>query len=648
MNEQLRREVEERRQAEEALRASEQRYRNLYDTAPLAFVLWDCQCSVTGWNDRAERMFGWSREEVLGRDFFEFLIPQDARPRVENVVKALLRGEVELDVINENLTKSGKTILCQWNNSILRDRAGNTVGVISLALDITQQSLAEEKLRESERRFRHLAELLPQTVYEMDLQGRLTFVNRNALETFGYTQQEFESGVGNLEMLAPQERDRARRNTERILRGEEVGENEYLAQRKDGSRFPIAVYSSPIVQQGRPVGLRGIIVDITEQKKAEEALQEERNKLQSIVDALDAMDDGVTIHDRDYTIVYQNRTLKDRFGGLGGKCYRVYEGNDKLCDGCPVEMAFKDGQSHTAIRPVTMDGELAYWENTANPIRNAAGEITCCVEIGRNVTSFKDAERRFAEAKEAAEAANRAKSAFLANISHEIRTPMTSILGFADVLMSFEMPPSERQEHLETIHRNAENLLTVINDILDLSKIEAEKLDLEPVDCSPQKIVEEVRSLVQVRADEKRLRLDVDYPFPLPEKVHTDPTRLRQILLNLASNAIKFTETGGVRITVRCRRSEDARARIDFEVADTGVGMTAEELSRLFRPFTQADMSTNRRFGGTGLGLSISQKLANMLGGDIAVQSQPGKGSTFTLTIDPGPLRDVPMLQESV
>lgn len=214
--------------------------------------------------------------------------------------------------------------------------------------------------------------------------------------------------------------------------------------------------------------------------------------------------------------------------------------------------------------------------------------------------------------------------------------------------MSYEMPPSERREHLATIHRNAENLLTVINDILDLSKIEAEKLELDPVDCSPQKIVEEVRSLVQVRADEKRLRLDVAYPVPLPEKIRTDPTKLRQILLNLAGNAIQFTESGGVRITVRYRRSEDAAARIEFEVADTGVGMTAEEMSRLFRPFTQADTSTTRRFGGTGLGLSISQKLANMLGGEITVRSQPGKGSTFTLTIDPGPLSDLPMVQESV
>lgn len=161
--------MEERRKAEEALRATEQRYRNLYDTAPLAFVLWDCQCLVTGWNARAERMFGWSREEVLGKNLFEFLIPQSARRRVEEVVKVLLRGNAELDVVNENLTKSGEIILCRWNNSILRDGAGNTVGVISLALDITEQRLAEEQLRESEKRFRDLAALLPRVRRRVDV-----------------------------------------------------------------------------------------------------------------------------------------------------------------------------------------------------------------------------------------------------------------------------------------------------------------------------------------------------------------------------------------------------------------------------------------------------------------------------------------------
>lgn len=215
---------------------------------------------------------------------------------------------------------------------------------------------------------------------------------------------------------------------------------------------------------------------------------------------------------------------------------------------------------------------------------------------------------------------------------------MTAILGYADLLMSHEWPPSERREHLEVIHRQGNNLLTLINDILDLSKIEAEQVELEPMDCSPSEIMEEVRSLLQVRANEKNIGLDTTYAYPLPKTIRTDPLRLRQILVNLVGNAIKFTERGGVKVCVRY-----ADQRMHFEIADTGIGISEEEIGRLFQPFTQADMSHTRRFGGTGLGLHISQRLAKLLGGQVEVESDPSVGSTFTLTIDPGSMENVEM-----
>ena len=251
------------------------------------------------------------------------------------------------------------------------------------------------------------------------------------------------------------------------------------------------------------------------------------------------------------------------------------------------------------------------------------------------------AETELARAQHEAEQANQAKSAFLANMSHEIRTPMTAILGFVDILLEHVYTPEARDAAL-IIQRNGEHLLGLINDILDLSKIEAGRLDVENLPCSPTAIVAEVASFMKVRADGKGLPLLVEYDGQIPATIRTDPTRLRQILTNLVGNAIKFTETGAVRIVTRLL-PDPATPQLQIDVIDTGIGLPPGQLSRLFQPFTQGDTSTNRKYGGSGLGLAISQRLARMLGGDITVQSARGAGSTFRLTILTGSLEGVPM-----
>jgi CheY-like chemotaxis protein len=234
-------------------------------------------------------------------------------------------------------------------------------------------------------------------------------------------------------------------------------------------------------------------------------------------------------------------------------------------------------------------------------------------------------------------------------MSHEIRTPMTAILGFADLLLSeqsIENTPPHRIEALRTIKRNGQHLIELINDILDLSKIEAGKLAIEATTCSPVALVDDVLHLMKVRADAKRLPLSVEYVGSVPETISTDPLRLRQILINLVGNAIKFTESGSVRVVIRFASLGDNRGRVQFDVIDTGIGMTEEQIAGLFKPFTQAEQCTSRKYGGTGLGLAICKRLAEILGGDVAVRSVPGKGSTFTATIDPGPMSGVRMLRD--
>ena len=232
-----------------------------------------------------------------------------------------------------------------------------------------------------------------------------------------------------------------------------------------------------------------------------------------------------------------------------------------------------------------------------------------------------------------AESANESKSRFLANMSHEIRTPLTAIIGFADSLRHDAMSTEKRENATLTIIRNGKHLLGVINDILDLSKIESEKLDIERLDVVLLQVISEVESVFRPQFTEKSLSFELDYKFPLPQKILTDPTRLRQILFNLLSNAKKFTESGTVKLTVSYDAPENA---VDISVKDDGIGLTTAQLDRVFKPFSQADASTTRKYGGTGLGLTISRTLAKMLGGDLQVKSIEGEGATFNLRIDVG------------
>ena len=231
-------------------------------------------------------------------------------------------------------------------------------------------------------------------------------------------------------------------------------------------------------------------------------------------------------------------------------------------------------------------------------------------------------------------------------MSHEIRTPMTAILGFADILLD-TIPNSDAVEAVQTIKRNGVHLLGIINGILDLSKIEAGRFHLEYTECSPCVIVSEVLALMRVRAAAKNLPLTAEWVGAIPETIQSDPLRLRQIFINLIGNAIKFTEVGGVRVVGRCVKTPNTEVKMQFDVIDTGIGLTPEQMEHLFQPFAQADSSTSRRFGGTGLGLAISKRLAEMLGGDITLASSHGQGCSFTLSVAAGDLQNVRMLENA-
>jgi signal transduction histidine kinase/CheY-like chemotaxis protein/HPt (histidine-containing phosphotransfer) domain-containing protein len=250
--------------------------------------------------------------------------------------------------------------------------------------------------------------------------------------------------------------------------------------------------------------------------------------------------------------------------------------------------------------------------------------------------------QELSDAKEKAEEASLAKTAFLANMSHEIRTPMTAILGYSDLMLSPVQTMSDRVNCLQVVRRNARHLMDLINDILDISKIEAEKMTVEKIPTDVARLVVDVVSMLRVRAIAKQLVVKVEFAGDIPEVVHTDPLRFRQVLMNLTGNAIKFTEQGEVCVTMSVQKL-DAGSRIKVDVRDTGIGMSKTQIDRLFQPFVQADDSMTRKYGGSGLGLVISKRLAHYMGGDLTINSEIGRGSTFTLTVEGGSLDGAPM-----
>ncbi len=295
--------------------------------------------------------------------------------------------------------------------------------------------------------------------------------------------------------------------------------------------------------------------------------------------------------------------------------------------------AFRDVRRHLALA-----------EAEAKELANAQAEAI--VHSAEVIFELEETKEQLEKATAAAEASNVAKSQFLANMSHEIRTPLNGVLGFADILLEQdeELSREDRLDFLSCIQTSGKHLLCVINDILDLSKIESDNIELEYLDYSPHAIIGEVISLMRAKAQEKGLRFESEWIGPLPETIKTDPTRLRQLLLNLVGNAIKFTDHGEIHLSAKIDQTYE-RAKLVIDIKDTGAGIPEDKQQAIFEAFQQADNSITRHFGGTGLGLSISKQLAVAMGGDITVQSTPGEGSTFTVTIDIGSLEGIKLLE---
>jgi PAS domain S-box-containing protein len=657
------RDITARKNVEEALRASEERYRAFFQSAAEGILVADIETTkFTYANPAVCRMLGYTEEEFVRLGVNNIHPPEDLE-RVAAEFMAQARGEKKTASALPCLRKDGTRIYADITSApVLIDGRPCNVGFFT---DITERQRAEEALRESEERFRAVFQTADDSIFIKNRTLQYALVNPAMERLFGRRASEL-IGRTHAELFGEDAKKHHQAMDSRVLAGETLAEDNTMAVH--GAQRTFHVIKVPMRDNaGKIIGLCGIARDITERKRAEEALRasEQRSRMiaESVADVIyewDLKDKVDWYGDVDSLMGYPAGGFPRTLDGWAAALHP----EDKERVWVTVESQLKGAAPFdTEYRIADKDGGWRWWSARGTVLRDEQGQprrwigaVTDITERKRaeealrryaselesaktvqeeNATSLRQLVKDLGEAKRQAEAATQAKSEFLANMSHEIRTPMNGVLGMVELALDTELT-NEQREYLEMVKTSADALLTVINDILDFSKIEAGKLDLDLIPFRLGDSLAQSLKPLAMRAYQKGLELTCDVRPEVPEEVLADPTRLRQIVINLVGNGIKFTEHGEVGIEVGVESQEQDRVRLHFMVRDTGIGVAPEKQKLIFEAFSQADGSTGRKFGGTGLGLTISSRLAEMMGGRIWLESEPGKGSCFHFTAQVG------------
>jgi two-component system sensor histidine kinase/response regulator len=621
--------------AEEALRESEARLQLQVERMPIGCILWSRDFKVLSWNPAAESIFGFSAPEVLGKHPYELIVAQKDQAQLNPILNRLLRGDAAAHSVNENLTKDGRTIVCHWTNTPLERADGEVTGILSMVQDITEHKRAEEALRETEERFRSAFEDAPFGMCLTALDGRFLQANEALCRMLGYSHQELLAGSWQ-DLTHPDDLERSR---------------QAAAQLRSGTRTPVELEKRYIHKNGNFVWARLTmsavrngsgelsyhithIEDITERKRAEEALRASEERFRSLIEN---SSDAIILLDAGGKVTYAGPSTPSVLGYSeaefrGRNIFELMHPDHLDANQKILAQILHD--PHTTLR-----GECLYlhkqnsWRWFEFVVQNLLDDpsVQALVVNARDISERKRVMAEIQEAKEVADAANRAKSEFLANMSHEIRTPMNGVIGMTELALDTDLTPEQRS-YLNTVRSCADSLLSVINDILDFSKIEAKKLEFERIPFNLRDSIQSTLKALGVRADKKNLELACRVQPDVPDTILGDPSRLRQVLVNLVGNSIKFTERGEVVIGVEKLSQTADEVVLHFSVTDTGFGIPQEKQRAIFEAFVQADASSTRRYGGTGLGLAIASQLVGMMGGKIWLESEVGKGSTFHFT----------------
>jgi PAS domain S-box-containing protein len=654
----------------------------IIDSANDGIVSRDLDGVVTSWNRAAESIFGFTAEDAIGRSLIDLVIPDERKEEDARLMARVRDGLPIAHFETVRRHKDGRRINVSVTISPVWDPSGRVIGASKTVRDISARKEAEAKILELNATLeRQVADRTQEigrmsalqttilnsagyAIIAMDVEERITLFNPAAEALLGYRASEVIGRAPELLHL-PEEVEARQAEFDRMLgRPAEPGSDpvipdpskegprEWTYVRKDGSRLPVLLKVTLMRDPyGEFLGSIAISVDLTERKRAEEELRQAQETLRAseirFRGAFETVAQGMALVSLDGHFLQVNESLCQMLGYdeaelLAIDFQRITHPDDLAADLDQVAALLENRADSYQLekRYIHKEGRIIWILLSVSIVRTAAGEPVEFVAQILDITEKHEAEAVLIEARRQAEAADRAKSEFLANISHEIRTPMNAILGLSHIVNQTDLS-SEQRDYVTKIETAGRSLLGILNDILDYSKIEANRLDLETIDFDLGGVIEDLSVIMSVNGRDKGLELAITLGRTIPRLLRGDPSRLQQVLINLTGNALKFTKQGSVAVRAELVEHRDGRVLVKFSVEDSGIGMAPETLSLLFQPFSQADATTTRRFGGTGLGLAISKRLVELMGGEIGVESDLGRGSIFWFTIPFGEHADL-------
>jgi PAS domain S-box-containing protein len=639
--------ITERKLAEAALRESEARQNLIFNgTSDLQalFRVVAADRFVTEVMNRAmvenfEARIGRSTTEFVGKDVQELLAATGlTADEIESRRSLYRRAIQEKTIVRYNSPISALRDAVEASVTPIFDQDGCCTHVLWSGRNISERVKAEAVLQESEQRYALVTQATHEGIFDWNMITGDYYLSPRYKEMLGYRDDELSSDPESFfGRIHPEDSLRMADTVARY--NEDLSKDRFLDElrllHRNGSyRWMVSRGRILRNSQGEPIRIVGAIGDITDRLESAAKLAASEKRLRDVLDSLYGF---VGLYTLDGILIEANRAPLEAAGVkaedvIGKPFWETYWWSHSSEEQTRVrEMMGRAAQGELVRSEASVlvrDRRQIIIDVTFGPLRDEQGAICNIIGFGVDITQRKEAEDELLRAKEAAETASRAKSEFLANMSHEIRTPMNGIIGLTEVLLDTNLD-SEQHEHLTLVQSSAESLLTIINDILDVSRIEAGKLRLEMQEFSLRDVVLDTLKGLRVSADRKGLNLACEVAADVPAAVRGDPGRLRQVLINLVGNAIKFTDQGSVSVALEC---DPGGGALHFSVRDTGIGIAAAKQTMIFEAFTQVDGSFTRRFGGTGLGLTIASRLVRMMGGRIWVESKEGEGSTFHFT----------------